>query len=144
MQINTKYLFLDTSVYVRYLPNLKLESLFKKVFPYKLITCSELLYEITDVCLRKQFTSRFKDEALNSYHKYVEQSVGLITNNSALHFNEPISIKKKIPSNDPKDWYIHNLALQNDVSIVTGDKDLLQLKSVNYPIIPVVEFLIKV
>lgn len=144
MQINTKYLFLDTSVYVRYLPNLKLESLFKKVFPYKLITCSELLYEITDVCLRKQFTSRFKDEALNSYHKYIEQSVGLIKNNSALHFNEPISIKEKIPSNDPKDWYIHNLALQNDVSIVTGDKDLLQLKSVNYPIIPVVEFLIKV
>ena len=141
MQINTKYLFLDTSVYVRYLPNLKSESLFKKVFSYKLITCSELLYEITDVCLRKQFTSRFNNEELDSYHKYVEQSVALIKYNSALHFNEPILIEENIPVNDSRDWYIHNLALQNDVSIVTGDKHLLQLKNINYPIIPVLDFL---
>lgn len=66
MQINTKFLFLDTSVYVRYITNLKLESLFKKIFAYKLLTCSELLYEIKDVCLRKEFISRFKDEALDS------------------------------------------------------------------------------
>jgi predicted nucleic acid-binding protein len=144
MQINTKFLFLDTSVYVRYIPNLKSESLFKKVFPYKLITCSELLFEIKDVCLREQFTFRFKDGALDSYHKYVDQSVALIKYNSALHFNEPILITENIPVTDPKDWYIHNLALQNDVTIITGDKHLLQLKNVNYPIIPVLEFLTNV
>jgi predicted nucleic acid-binding protein len=67
--------------------------------------------------------------------------LALIKYNSTLHINGIILINEKIPVNDPKDWYIHNLALQNNVSIITADKHFLLLENPVYPVIPISDFL---
>jgi predicted nucleic acid-binding protein len=141
MSISSKYIFLDTNVWVQYLPMLKMDSILLKIEPFDLLTCSELFKEVEDVCLRPRIIPKISENTMSIYHNYLQKSLQRILASAALHIETPIVINEFLPQEDPKDWYIHNIGISYDVTIITGDKHLLNLQKQSYPIISSNEFL---
>ncbi|MBX9784722.1 MAG: hypothetical protein K2X48_15645 [Chitinophagaceae bacterium] len=55
--------------------------------------------------------------------------------------NSPVPISVEDPEDDPNDWYVYNIGLQYNCTIVSADKDLVRLKRKPFPFIHTAEFL---
>jgi predicted nucleic acid-binding protein len=126
---------------VQYLSKLKTDSILLKIEPFDLIRCVELINEIEDVCSRPKIINKLPEQAYAGYNTFISKSLQRIKASALLHIENPITIVERLPAADPKDWYIHNLALLHDTTIVTGDKHLLEMPRKYYEIIPSAIFL---
>ncbi|MBX9783143.1 MAG: hypothetical protein K2X48_07605 [Chitinophagaceae bacterium] len=144
--INTRYLFLDANVYDRYIFHLRTGLLLNLIATHlpgiHIIVCSELFTEIRTVCNRpgKPF-ELMKSKGLADVNAAVEKEISIIKLFAGIDITDTIPITEQQPKADPKDWYIHNLGKQYNVTIVSNDTHLIQLKNKPYPFFTADEFL---
>lgn len=115
-------IIIDTNLWISFLIGRKLSCLLELLsYPeYQLVVCTELMEEIKDVFSRPKFARYFTSEQLDLLMKFM--------NERAVSF-----ILKDIPSRcrDPKDDYLLELALVSNADfLITGDKDLLDIKDI--------------
>ena len=115
-------IIIDTNLWISFLIGRKLSRLLDMLsYPeFQLVISDELIGEICDVFSRPKLTKYYTSENIDILLKYMKDF--------ALSFE-----LKNIPPRcrDPKDDYLLELALISDADfLVTGDKDLLDLKEI--------------
>lgn len=138
--ITTTYIFLDTNVYVRFLPHNKLVTLLKKLLPYKIIVCKQLIDEIKSVAIYDSITKQIPLENLNSYYKSLPIALEAIKLNADIFIDADIPILLEEPIGDAKDWYITNVALQYNCTVITDDRDFTNWVNPPFPILSIQDF----
>ena len=138
--ITTTYLFLDTNVYVRFLPHNKLTILLKKLLPYKIIVCQQLLNEIERVARYESVTKQIPAALLESYLNNLPVAIETIKLNADIFIEETIPILIEEPVEDPYDWYITNIAMQYNCTVVTDDNDFFNIPNVSFPVLSIKDF----
>lgn len=113
---------IDTNFWISFLIGRKLSCLLGLLsYPeFQLVISSELIEEIRGVFIRPKFAKYFTSDNLEMLLKFMKER--------AVSF-----ILEDIPSRcrDPKDDYLLELALVSDADfLVTGDKDLLDIKEI--------------
>ena len=132
-QENEIRIIIDTNLWISFLIGRKLSSLLDLLsYPeFQLVISSELIEEIYDVISRPKLAKYYSSENINMLMKYMKEF--------SLSFE-----LRSIPSRcrDPKDDYLLELALVSDADyLVTGDKDLLEIKKIgNCQIVTAMEF----
>ena len=139
--ITTTYIFLDTNVYVRFLPHNKLATLFKKLFPYKIIACKQLINEINSVAKYESIIKQIPLEKLNNYYNSLPIALEAIKLNADIFIDADIPILVEEPLRDEKDWYISNVALQYNCTVVSDDRDFTNWINPPFPILSIKDFL---
>ena len=126
-------IIIDTNLWISFLTGRKLSSLLDLLsYPeFQLVISKELIEEIHDVVSRPKLAKYYTSENVNMLMKYMKDF--------SLSFE-----LGNIPSRcrDPKDDYLLELALVSDADfLVTGDKDLLEVKKIgNCQIVTAMEF----
>ena len=126
-------IIIDTNLWISFLTGRKLSSLLDLLsYPeFQLVISRELIEEIHDVVSRPKLAKYYTSENVNMLMKYMKDF--------SLSFE-----LGNIPSRcrDPKDDYLLELALVSDADfLVTGDKDLLEVKKIgNCQIVTAMEF----
>ncbi|MBX9783985.1 MAG: hypothetical protein K2X48_11915 [Chitinophagaceae bacterium] len=145
MTINTRYLFLDANVFNRYILQGKLSSLLEKIsihFPdIELITCTELFHEIADTCTRERPLNAAKAKGIHNYEELIATQIEVLKFFSDIYINSAIAIQEEQPLADPKDWYIYNLGKQYNVTIISGDRHIREIREKPFPFIDADDFL---
>ena len=132
-QENEIRIIIDTNLWISFLIGRKLSSLLDLLsYPeFQLVISTELIEEIHDVICRPKLAKYYSSENVNMLMKYMKDF--------SLSFE-----LGSIPSRcrDPKDDYLLELALVSDADyLVTGDKDLLEVKKIgNCQIVTAMEF----
>ena len=132
-QENEIRIIIDTNLWISFLIGRKLSSLLDLMsYPeFQLVISTELIEEIHDVVSRPKLAKYYTSENVNMLMKYMKDF--------SLSFE-----LGNIPSRcrDPKDDYLLELALVSDADfLVTGDKDLLEVKKIgNCQIVTAMEF----
>ena len=132
-QENEIRIIIDTNLWISFLIGRKLSSLLDLLsYPeFQLVISTELIEEIHDVVSRPKLAKYYTSENVNMLMKYMKDF--------SLSFE-----LGNIPSRcrDPKDDYLLELALVSDADfLVTGDKDLLEVKKIgNCQIVTAMEF----
>ena len=132
-QENEIRIIIDTNLWISFLTGRKLSSLLDLLsYPeFQLVISTELIEEIHDVVSRPKLAKYYTSENVNMLMKYMKDF--------SLSFE-----LGNIPSRcrDPKDDYLLELALVSDADfLVTGDKDLLEVKKIgNCQIVTAMEF----
>jgi predicted nucleic acid-binding protein len=139
--INTTYIFLDANVYVGFLPHSKLEVLLKKLLPFKIIVSKELLEEIKRVSLYPRITKQIPLPYLNDYIFSIPIALEAIKQNADIFINNEIPILVEEPIADPNDWYITNIGIQYNCTIITDDSDILNMENTSFPVLSIKNFL---
>ena len=121
-QENEIRIIIDTNLWISFLIGRKLSSLLDLLsYPeFQLVVSAELIEEICDVFSRPKLAKYYSPENISMLVKYMKEF--------ALSFELGY-----IPSRcrDPKDDYLLELALVSDADfLVTGDKDLLDMKKI--------------
>lgn len=139
--ITTTYLFLDTNVFVKFIPHNKLTVLLRKLIPYKIIACTQLLNEIKRVALYPGVIKQIPSANLNSYIENLPLALTAIKLSADIFIEEEIPILVEEPATDPNDWYITNIALQYNCTVISDDNDFLNWRDPAFPILSIKEFL---
>ncbi len=139
--ITTTYLFLDTNVYVRFLPHNKLSVLLRKLSPYKIIACTQLLDEINRVVTYPSVTKQIPAPNLNNYIQNLAIAIQAIKLNADIFIEGTIPVLVEEPAKDINDWYITNIALQYNCTVISDDGDFLNWKNPPFPILSIKDFL---
>jgi putative PIN family toxin of toxin-antitoxin system len=139
--INTTYIFLDTNVYLRFLPHSKLGDLLKKLLPFKIIVSKELLEEIKRVSLYPSITKQIPLIYLDDYILKIPIALEAIKQNADIFINNEIPILVEEPVSDPNDWYITNIGIQYNCTIITDDSDILNMENTSFPVLSIKSFL---
>ena len=132
-QENEIRIIIDTNLWISFLTGRKLSSLLDLLsYPeFQLVISTELIEEIHDVVSRPKLAKYYTSENVNMLMKYMKD------------FSLTFELGN-IPSRcrDPKDDYLLELALVSDADfLVTGDKDLLEVKKIgNCQIVTAMEF----
>ena len=132
-QENEIRIIIDTNLWISFLIGRKLSSLLDLLsYPeFQLVISTELIEEIHDVVSRPKLAKYYTSENVNMLMKYMKD------------FSLTFELGN-IPSRcrDPKDDYLLELALVSDADfLVTGDKDLLEVKKIgNCQIVTAMEF----
>ena len=132
-QENEIRIIIDTNLWISFLTGRKLSSLLDLLsYPeFQLVISTELIEEIHDVVSRPKLAKYYISENVNMLMKYMKD------------FSLTFELGN-IPSRcrDPKDDYLLELALVSDADfLVTGDKDLLEVKKIgNCQIVTAMEF----
>ena len=132
-QENEIRIIIDTNLWISFLIGRKLSSLLDLMsYPeFQLVISTKLIEEIHDVVSRPKLAKYYTSENVNMLMKYMKDF--------SLSFE-----LGNIPSRcrDPKDDYLLELALVSDADfLVTGDKDLLEVKKIgNCQIVTAMEF----
>ena len=132
-QENEIRIIIETNLWISFLIGRKLSSLLDLLsYPeFQLVISRELIEEIHDVVSRPKLAKYYTSENVNMLMKYMKDF--------SLSFE-----LGNIPSRcrDPKDDYLLELALVSDADfLVTGDKDLLEVKKIgNCQIVTAMEF----
>lgn len=132
-QENEIRIIIDTNLWISFLIGRKLSSLLDLLScpEFQLVISSELIEEIYDVISRPKLAKYYSSENINMLMKYMKEF--------SLSFE-----LGSIPSRcrDSKDDYLLELALVSDADyLVTGDKDLLEIKKIgNCQIVTAMEF----
>ena len=132
-QENEIRIIIDTNLWISFLIGRKLSSLLDLMsYPeFQLVISTELIEEIHDVVSRPKLAKYYTSENVNMLMKYMKD------------FSLTFELGN-IPSRcrDPKDDYLLELALVSDADfLVTGDKDLLEVKKIgNCQIVTAMEF----
>ena len=121
-QENDIRIIIDTNLWISFLIGRKLSRLLDLLsYPeFHLVISSELIAEIYDVFSRPKLAKYYSAENIHMLLKYMKEF--------SLSFE-----LGEIPSRcrDPKDDYLLELALVSDADfLITGDKDLLDLKKI--------------
>ncbi len=140
MPPDTRYIFLDANVYVQYLPYFKAEVLLKKLEYQNLIVCSELINEIRRVAFYPGILQQINPANQNNYHDYVQAVLLKIQQFAEITIDTPIPILIELPAQDNGDWYITNICLQYNCTLVTADKHFLKWDQPPFPVISPAEF----
>lgn len=132
-QNNEIRIIIDTNLWISFLIGRKLSCLLDLLsYPeYQFVVSSELTDEIREVFMRPKFTKYYTADNLNQLFSFLSDH--------AINF-----VLKEIPlrCRDPKDDYLLELALLSNANfLITGDKDLLEIKQIgNCQIITAMEF----
>jgi predicted nucleic acid-binding protein len=140
MPPDTRYIFLDANIYVQYLPYFRAEVLLKKLEHLNLIVCGELINEIRRVAFYPGIIRLTNPANQNNYHDYVQAVLLKIQQFADINIVTPIPILIEQPAGDSGDWYITNLCLQYNCTLVTADKHFLKWEQPPFPVVSPADF----
>jgi predicted nucleic acid-binding protein len=132
--LSTRYVFLDTNIYVQYLPYYKAEVLLHKLQTVKLIVTQELLTEINRVAFYPFIMNQILAHERPQYIDYVQKIILKIKAFADIFVEQPIPISLEAPIDDPNDWYITNVCLQYNCTLVTADKHFTTWSEAPFPV----------
>lgn len=138
--LKTRYVFLDANIYVQYLPYYKAEVLLQKLQNIKIIVSLELLTEIDRVSAYPFIINRIPINEQPAYRQYVKKVLLKLMTFADIYIHQPVPILLEEPASDPNDWYISNICLQYNCTLVTADKHFLNWPQVPFPTITPAEF----
>lgn len=136
MQENPELIVIDTNIWISFLITNRYKKLENLLIENEIIILfsEELLLEFSEVINRPKFKKYFSEidveELLNSLGNYIKF----------------IEVKSKVNiCRDPKDNFLLSLCLDGNADyLITGDKDLLEIKKIsNTKIVTISEFLNK-
>ena len=137
MKIETEYLFLDSNAYARFMINGRLQSLLAgihKKFPeVKLILCKELVIELEDVCTRERFLKRASKKGIDDYVEIIQAQIKQLLIFADEYIDDEITILVPLPNNDPDDWYVFNLGLHYNCTVISNDKHIKNIPNKPFP-----------
>jgi putative PIN family toxin of toxin-antitoxin system len=122
MAINKKRIVLDTNLWISFLITKDLSKLDNRIFTGEtiLIFSQELLHEFITVVSRPKFKKYFSQEEIIEILDIIDQQ--------AIFVEVTRDIKK---CRDEKDNFLLSLAVDGNADfLITGDQDLLELKSI--------------
>jgi len=122
MAIKEKRIVLDTNLWISFLITKDLSKLDKRIFTGEtiLIFSQELLHEFITVVSRPKFKKYFSQEEIIEILDIIDQQ--------AIFVEVTSDIKK---CRDEKDNFLLSLAVDGNADfLITGDQDLLELKSI--------------
>ncbi|MBE2256190.1 MAG: putative toxin-antitoxin system toxin component, PIN family [Ignavibacteria bacterium] len=136
MQENPELIVIDTNIWISFLITNIYKKLEKLLIENQILILfsEELLLEFSEVINRPKFKKYFSEidveELLNSLGNYIK----------FIEVNSKVSICR-----DPKDNFLLSLSLDGNADyLITGDKDLLEIKKIsNTKIVTISEFLNK-
>ncbi|HCN37622.1 MAG TPA: putative toxin-antitoxin system toxin component, PIN family [Bacteroidetes bacterium] len=136
MQENPELIVIDTNIWISFLITNRYKKLENLLIENEIIILfsEELLLEFSEVINRPKFKKYFSEidveELLNSLGNYIK----------FIEVNSKVSICR-----DPKDNFLLSLSLDGNADyLITGDKDLLEIKKISdTKIITISEFLNK-
>jgi hypothetical protein len=105
-----------------------------------LIVCSELITEIRRVAFYPGILQKTDSANQNNYHDYVQAVLLKIQQFAEINIDTPIPILIEQPALDSGDWYITNLCLQYNCTLVTADKHFLTWAQTLFPVLSPADF----
>lgn len=96
--------------------------------------------EIESVALYPRITSLIPIPYLENYIHNLPIALEAIRQNADIFIKDKIPILIEEPYLDPNDWYITNIGMQYNCTIVTDDLDLLNMKNPAIPVISIKDF----
>ncbi len=117
-------IIIDTNIWISFLIGKRLSSLFRLFDNDKVevVTSDELIEEIVEVADRPKFSRFFTKEKMALLMDFIKEDT--------IYIELPKIINSRC--RDPKDDHLLELAVLSDADyLITGDKDLLSMKSIN-------------
>ena len=120
-------IIVDTNIWISFLIGKTLKGLQNHIDSQsiRIITCEEQLRELSEVFKKPKLKKYFTKEQIHEFFELLDES------------SEMFEIKTKISlCRDPKDNYLVSLSMDSKADfLITGDKDLLELKSITKTIV---------